>query len=415
MNWNENTHFAALDWAREHHDVVVLNQHGVVVDALRFDHTPAGWQEVRILLAKYPGLPVAIETNQGLTVEQLLACEVRVYPINPKSAERYRERHAPSGVKDDYRDAWTMADALRLDGGRWRPLVRLDPRIAELRLLCRDEIALIEQRTALVNQLRSALHDYYPAALEAFTDWTTPATWAFIIAFPTPEALQAAGKRRWTAFLHLHRLWRDTAQHRLDVFGRATALVGSPAAIAAKSLLAITLAQVLTALEKNLNEYRRRIASVFAQHPDHALFGSLPGTGTKIGPRLLGEIGDDRERFPDVEVLQCNAGTAPVTVQSGAKIYQRLRHSCNNTLRATVHHWANLSRQRCSWAEAYYQAHRKKGKSHACAVRCLGQRWLRILWKMWQTRTPYDEALHLRNQIKHGSWLAAEKPASPAW
>ena len=187
------------------------------------------------------------------------------------------------------------------------------------------------------------------------------------------------------------------------------------AAIAAKSLLAITLAQVLTALEKNLNEYRRRIASVFAQHPDHALFGSLPGTGPKIGPRLLGEIGDDRERFPDVEVLQCNAGTAPVTVQSGAKIYQRLRHSCNNTLRATVHHWANLSRQRCSWAEAYYQAHRKKGKSHACAVRCLGQRWLRILWKMWQTRTPYDEALHLRNQIKHGSWLAAEKPASPAW
>lgn len=158
-------------------------------------------------------------------------------------------------------------------------------------------------------------------------------------------------------------------------------------------------------LEAQLDAYRRRIAEVFARHPDHDLFGSLPGVGTKLAPRLLGEIGDDRARFQGAEGLQCLAGTAPVTVQSGQYCRQHLRYACNDTLRATVHLWANLSRKRCAWAEAYYQAHRAKGQSHACALRCLGQRWLKILWKMWQTHTPYDEALHTRHQTQHGSWL----------
>ena len=148
MHWNEIPHFAALDWARHHHDVVIIDRNGLVIETLHFDHTAKGWQQLSALLAKYPALPVAIETSQGTAVEQLVAAGATVYPINPKAAERYRERHAPSGVKDDLRDAWTMADALRLDGLRWRALTPLQPLIAELRLLCRDEVGLIEQRTA---------------------------------------------------------------------------------------------------------------------------------------------------------------------------------------------------------------------------------------------------------------------------
>lgn len=410
--WNEQPCFAALDWARAHHDVVIIDRFGQIKETRRFEHTADGWRSFREMVQRYPKLPVAVETSHGTVVEQLFAAGVTVYPVNPKAAQRYRERQAPSGVKDDECDAWSLADALRLDGHMWRALSPRDAIVSELQLLCRDEIALIEQRTALANQLQQALHEYYPAALEAFSDWVSPAAWNFVLTFSTPAQLEQAGRRRWEKFLHANRLWRgDTAEHRMAIFARATALSGTAPTVAAKSLLAVSLARLLRTLEAQLDTYRERIESVFAQHPDHGLFGSLPGAGPKLAPRLLGEIGDDRTQFADPQCLQCVAGTAPLTIKSGQVCYQKLRHACNDTLRATVHLWVDHSRKKCAWAQAYYQAHRDKGQSHACALRCLGQRWLKILWKLWQTRTPYDEALHTRNQTKHGSWVLALKPA----
>jgi hypothetical protein len=410
--WHEQPHFAGLDWARSHHDVVVLDLHGTVQEKLHFDHTAEGWQQLRALVARHPQLPIAVETSQGTVVEQVLACGGRVYPVNPKAAQRYRERHAPSGVKDDERDAWSLADALRLDGAAWRELVGQDPIVAELRLLCHDEIALIEQRTAFINQLRQCLHEYYPAALEAFDDWTCPGAWAFVLAFPSAPALTAAGRRKWEKFLHTHKLWRSvTAEERLGIFARAEALSGSAPTTAAKSLLAVSLARLLQTIERQLDAYRERIVATFARHPDHDLFGSLPGAGEKLAPRLLAEIGANRAEFACAESLQCLSGTAPLTIKTGKICYQRVRYACNDPLRATVHLWADHSRAKCAWAEAYYQKHRADGQSHACALRCLGQRWLKIFWKMWQTHTLYDEALHTRNQTKHGSWVLSLKPA----
>ncbi len=410
--WHEQPHFAGLDWARSHHDVVVLYQHGTLAEKLHFAHTAEGWQQFRALVARCPRLPIAVETSQGTVVEQLLACGARVYPVNPKAAQRYRERQAPSGVKDDERDAWSLADALRLDGAVWRELASQDPMVAELHLLCRDEIALIEQRTAFVNQLIQCLHEYYPAALEAFDDWTCPGTWAFVLAFPTAPILRAAGRRKWQKFLHTHHLWRaDSAEHRLAVFARATTLCGSAPTTAAKSLLAVSLARLLQALERQLDAYRERIAATFARHPDHDLFGSLPGAGDKLAPRLLAEIGANRAEFADAEALQCFAGTAPITIKTGNTCYHLVRFACNDTLRATVHLWADHSRANCAWAQTYYLKHRDSGQSHACALRCLGQRWLKILWRMLQTHTRYDESLHTRNQTRHGSWVLSLHPA----
>jgi transposase len=137
----------------------------------------------------------------------------------------------------------------------------------------------------------------------------------------------------------------------------------------------------------------------------------LPGAGPKLSPRLLSEIGDDRGRFDAANGLQCYAGSAPVRYQSGGYQAVRMRRACNHQLRYTVHLWADLSRAQCAWAAAYYQAHRDKGQSHAQALRCLGNRWLKILWAIWQTRTPYDADLHTRNQTAHGSWILQLQPA----
>jgi transposase len=158
-------------------------------------------------------------------------------------------------------------------------------------------------------------------------------------------------------------------------------------------------------LQTQLEDYRQQIEKLFAQHPDHDLFGSLPGAGPKLAPRLLAELGEDRHRFDSPQALQCYGGTAPVSYQSGPVHQVRLRRQCNPVLRHTLHLWANRSRSSCPWADTYYQTLRKRGKSHACALRCLGQRWLKILWKMWQTRTCYDAELHQQNQLRHGSWV----------
>lgn len=397
-------YYLGFDWAQDHHDVVVLDRQGTLVYQARFSNDAEGWSRLAADLARFPQLAATLETSAGSVVERLLALGLALFPVHPKAAQRYRDRKAPCGTKTDFLDAWSLADALRTDGHGWRALKPLDPLLQELRLLCRDEVGLIEQRTALINQLRQALHEYYPAALEAFDNWTMPAAWALIERYPTPQTLIAAGPRRHVSFLKKHGLTDSrTYPQRLAVFARADQFQGPPPVVAAKSRLALALVGQLRTLQVQIQLYRDRILQLFEQHPDHDLFGSLPGAGPKLAPRLLAECGDDRDRFETPQSLACYAGTAPVSFQSGQIHKVRFRRACNPSLRAAVHLWSNLSRRSCAWAEAYYQLKRHQGKSHACALRCLGQRWLKILWKMWQTRTTYNEALHNRNQTSHGS------------
>lgn len=413
------THYCGFDWARKaHHVCVVVDKAGAAVLEVSFADDADGWESFGKKLsavAEVSKVGVAIETRCGPEVERLLAMGLAVYPMNPKAASRYRDRKSVSGAKSDFADAFCFGDGLRTDGQGWRRLRPLDPLTAELRILCRDEVALIEQRTALVNQLRATLREYYPAALEAFEDWSEAPAWRLVIAFPTPKELAQAGKGRWNRFLHANKLYRpQTAEKRLEVFARADAFASPSAAVtAAKSLLAVSLCQQLITLERQLDRYRQRIERLFKDHPDHDLFGSLPGAGPKLAPRLLAELGPDRGVFGSAQSLQCFAGTAPVTKQSGRTRVVQFRRACSMSLRAAVHLWCNCSRLKCAWAEAYYQKKREQRMSHAQALRCLGQRWLKILFAMWQENKPYDEARHTLDQVNHGSWVVELLPEKP--
>jgi len=407
-------HFVGFDWAKDHHCVVVVNAQGEIVAELEFKHSAPGWQEFAERAASLGAFGVAIETSSGPAVDQLLQREFAVFPVNPAASTSYRQRQAPSGTKTDHHDAWALADALRLDGQKWKALSPADPLSLELRLLCKDEVALIEQRTQLVNQLQQALLEYYPAALEAFEDWTLSFCWDFIIEFPTPEKLGKAGAHRWQKFLHTHHLWRPgSADKRLEIFGRATGFQGSPAVVQAKSKLAVSLCKVLRTLEQQLRHYRRQIQELFQSHPDHDLFGSLPGAGEVLAPRLMAAIGTDLTRYGnELTVLQAFAGTAPISFQSGKIHKARMRWACDKFLRYTVHLWAECFWKYSPWGGVYYRKKRQEGKSHACALRCLAQRLLKILFRMILDHKLYDADLHTRNQEKHGSWVLAlvEKP-----
>lgn len=414
--WESLRVFAGLDWGRKTHQLHVLDRDGHKQLTIGFEHAAAGWDRLGQALRNLVGqdlsvIGVAIETRVGPAVEKLLELGCTVYPMNPKAASRYRDRKAPSGDKNDDLDARSFAAALRTDGYAWRAMEPEDPLTQQLRLLCRDEVRLIERRTARVNELRQALHEYYPAALEAFDDWTLPGAWAFVKRFPTPAKLVKAGKRRWEKFLHTQKLYRpQTYRRRIEVFGRATDFCGPEAVTQAKSLLAVGLVEQLQLIRKQIELYRHEINRLFDQHPNREIFDSLPGAGEKLAPRLLSECAPLASRFDDAEALECYAGTAPVRYQSGQIEIVKVRRACNKPLRYAVHLWANASRTKSTWAEVYYRRKREQGKSHACALRCLANRWLKILWRMLETGQPYDEAYHMGNQIRHGSWVF--QPAS---
>lgn len=413
--WKDLTHYAGFDWARDHHAVVIVNAQGQIVADFEFEHSLEGWQSFSEKTAAWPNLAVAIETNQGAAVDQLLQRSYAVYPVNPVASESYRKRKAPSGTKTDHFDGWGLADALRVDGQGWKALQPMDPLTQQLRLLCQDEVSLIEQRTLLVNKLQQALVEYYPAALKAFDDWTCPFTWDFLMEFPTPQALVKAGQRRWEKFLHCHKLWRpETTQKRLALFAQADQFKASQPITNAKSQLALSLCKVLRLLEQQLDHYRQQIEALFKDHPDHDLFGSLPGAKKVLAPRLLAAIGTDPQRYGTHNVLQCFAGTAPVSYQSGQINKVNIRWACDKFLRHTVHLWANCFRKASAWGQTYYQKKRRQGMNHACALRCLGQRLLKIVFKMLTEKKSYDAELHARNQQKHGSWVLQLMDENPA-
>jgi transposase len=404
--WQDLTHYVGFDWAKEHHTVVVVDRGGRLVADFEFEHSLEGWKSFVDRTSAWPNLAVAIETSQGAAVDQLLQREYTLYPVHPVAAQSYRQRKVPSGTKTDHLDAWGLADALRSDGHGWKALQPLDPLTQQLRLLCRDEVTLIEQRTALVNQLQQALAEYYPAALQAFEDWTDAFTWEFVLAFPTPETLVSAGKRRWEKFLHTHKLWRpETVEKRLKLFATADQFQASKPVVQAKSQLAVSLCKLLGTLANQLALYRKQIETLFRDHPDHDLFGSLPGAKKMLAPRLLAAVGGDPERYGSHQVLQAIAGTAPVSYESGKLKKARVRWACDKFMRHTVHLWADCFRKSSAWGQTYYQQKRDEGMTHACALRCLGQRLLKIVFRMIADKKPYDAEFHARNQQKHGSWV----------
>jgi transposase len=402
--------WASVDWGNERHAVCVLDEHGKEVDAFETPHTAEGLAEMAARLHRCgPIGGVAVETTRSLMVQKLLEAGWMVYPINPKLSHAWREGWKVTAPKSDRTDAWVLAEGLRQHRARLRPLQPDDPRTRELRMLCGDECRLIAHRTALVNQLQATLREYYPQALDWFEDWAKPTSWDFVLAFSTAEALARAGRKKLYGFLKshcigLHPIWQERVEGR----SKGPAWPSDPATVEAKGFLAVALAKELRTLQASLDLYRERIEKLYGDQPDSSLFNSLPAAGPKIGPRLLTHFGADRARFDSAEALEQLSGAVPVTDQSGRSKRVHMRRQCQKEFRTTLHLWSFLTLERSVWARAFYDRCRRAGQSHALALRNLARKWLRILYRMWQERRPYDEGRYLAALIRRRSPLVQE-------
>lgn len=407
-----------IDWADRHHDVALQVVGTIAVESARLAHTPnalAAW--LAGLHARFGGRPVgiALETSRGPLVHALLEAPwVVLYPVNPRSLQRFREAFTPSGAKDDAPDARLLLELLAKHRDRLPPWVPDDAATRQLRALVERRRTAVELRTQLTLCLQAALKDYFPQALTwAGTDLASPLACAFLTRWPTLAALQgtrpAAVRRFYTS--HGCRRAARIATHLAEI-AAATPLTRDPALVGPSALFVQLLAGQLAALGPSLAALDAEIAACFAAHPEAELFRALPGAGAALAPRLLVAFGTDRARFPSAADLQRSAGIAPVTVRSGRSCQVHWRWSVSTFVRQTFHEFAHSSILHVPWARAFYHAQRARGKPHHTAVRALAFKWIRILWRCWQEQTPYDDARYTRALAARGSHVATRLAAA---
>jgi len=387
--------FAGLDWASRTHAVCLIDQRGSVQSQFEVNHDAAGLAELCRRLKAAHVIAVAIERPSGMVVDTLLEAGLQVVPIHPNVVKATRPRYRSHGGKSDASDAYLLADLLRTDGHRFKPLAPQSDEIRALRALVRGRDDLVATRVQLANQLRALLQSFWPGAAEVFADLDSPIALAFVARYPTPESASRLGPKRMAAFCAQHGYsGRRAPEELLDRLHQAPAVALGELEMQAKGELALSMARVLDRLVEQIRLLTSRVEHSVSSSEDGRLLMSFPRAGRVCAAQILAELGNVRERFNDVERLAAEAGVAPVTYESGKSKAVAFRWACNHRLRAAITCLADNSRHASAWADHIYQKARSRGCDHPHAIRILARAWLRVIWRAWQDRTPYDPQRH---------------------
>ena len=323
--------YAGIDWASTRHAVCVIDDRGAVVMRVEVGHSAAGLRELVRRLRDVEG--VAIERPDGPVVDALLEAGLRVVVIASRQVKALRTRHGLAGNKDDRGDAFILADALRTDGHRLRPLHPDVPETVALRATVRARKVLVRARVRLVQQLTAHLELTFPGAVDLFADLDSPIAQAFLTRFPSAERAAWLGPKRFSAWLaaqgYSGRRTGMELHARLEAAPRGRRRDG----VEAMAVVTLALVFAIGEVRRHIDGLVGRIAEQLALHPDGGIFTSLPRSGSVRAAALLAEVGDCRERFPTPESLACLAGASPSTRQSGQHRAVTFRFACDKTLR----------------------------------------------------------------------------------
>ena len=387
--------FAGLDWASQTHAVCVIDECGTAHSQFEIKHDAAGLAQLCRRLRSAGVTAVAIERPSGLIVDALLEAGFSVVPIHPNVVKATRPRYRSHGGKSDASDAYLLADLLRTDGHRFKPLAPQSDDIRALRALVRGRDDLVATRVQLANQLRSLLQSFWSGAAEVFADVDSPIGLDFIQRYPTPESAARLGPKRMAAFCAQHAYsGRRSAEELLARLHQAPAVALGELEMEAKGELALSLARTLARLVEQIRLLSSRIEHHVGSIEDGRILMSFPRAGRICAAQILAELGSVRERFDSDEHLAAEAGVAPVTYASGKSKAVTFRWACNHRLRAALTCLADNSRHANAWARSIYAAARARGCDHPHATRILARAWLGVIWRAWTDRKPYDPALH---------------------
>lgn len=403
------TAFVGIDWADKKHDVCIQAANSRQREFAVISHQVELLDEWAQSLVQRFGSPiaVAVELSKGPIVYALqkFDCFV-IYPINPSTLAKYREAFTPSKAKDDPTDAEFAIDLLLHHPDRFKPLHPQSLAMRTLTSLVEQRRSLVNDKIRITNRLRSALKHYYPQALDWFDHIDTPLFCDFIKQWPTLTQVKRARKNTLETFFHQHNMrFAQVLENRLAAIKTATPLTKDDAIIMPYRLQTQILIEQLRVTLGGIKQYDEAIEKVAHKHVDYTLFSSLPGAGASLAPRLLVAFGEYRARYPSAADLQKYSGVAPVTERSGKKHWVHWRWQCPTFLRQTFTEWAAQTINKSFWAGQYYRQQRAKGCTYQAAVRALAFKWIRILYRCWQTGKPYDESTYLKALERRGSPL----------
>jgi transposase len=388
--------FAGVDWGASFHQLCLLDAAGEVRAQRRIRHDVDGFTQLDGLLREAAApVRVAVERADGLLVEHLLELIPRgIYSVSPKISARARERYRLAPVKSDSFDAYVLADTLRHEHRHWRPLSRPSPRLAELRVISRDRERLVQDQRAVESQLRAVLESYHPAPLHLFSSLDRDIALAFVRDYPTPGQASRLGEARMAGFCARHGYSGRTDPAVLLARLRPHLLAGAGGTTEGRVFTAERLVERLTLLNTQVRSYDARLSELLQAHPDAKILLSFPGLGPVTAGTLIAEMGEDRARYPHPGALLADIGLSPVTRASGRTRQVRFRYAANHRMRHAVDWWAFTSIRESAWARSAYDDARARGQGKYRALRGLGARWTRILWRCWTDRTTYDPTRH---------------------
>jgi transposase len=402
--------FVGIDWSEHHHDLCVLDDQGKLLAAARVPEGVQGVARLHETIASNAEEPeevlVGIELDRGLLVGALVASGYRVIAVNPLAVDRYRDRHTSSGAKSDPGDARVLADVVRTDAHLHRPVAG-DSELAEgIKLLARTHQSFVWERQRHANRLRSALREYYPAALEAFgTDLASGDAVAVLKVAPTPQLGRQLSRAKIGSALKRGGRQRNV-EARAEEIQRAlrSEQLGAPETVgAAYGTIASSLVRLIEGLNEQVADLERELERSFERHPDAEVLRSLPGLGIVLGARVLGEFGDDPNRYADARGRRNYAGTSPITKASGTRRVVLARFARNSRLYDACHMWAFTSLTKSPGARSYYDVQRRRGKTHSQALRAVANRLVGILHGCLKTGERYREEV---------AWQIAEAVAA---
>jgi len=390
--------FVALDWGSQKHAWILQPAGGGQRDEGYVDNTPeaiAVW--AADLHRRFGGRPVAValEQKRGSVVNLLLPYDHLVlFPVPASMSASYRKTFVPSGAKDDPGDAGWILDLLLRHRDRLRRLAPDDANTRLLLMLVEDRRQLVDDKTRLTLRLQDCLKQYFPQLLQWF-DVDTPLLADLLERWPDLQHLQRCHDGTLRTFFRQHHGSADLTGERIAAIRAAVSATHDPAVLEACSTKARHLTESIATLRHQITRLERRRDELVASHPDTHIFASFPGAGRATVPRLIAAFGTRRERYQSAFQVECDSGIAPVHIRSGKLHRVSIRHACQDFTRQTFHEFAGQTIPQCAWAKAFYQAHCHKPQQHHAAVRALAFKWIRILYRCWKDRKPYDEQLYL--------------------
>lgn len=404
--------YVGIDWATETHAVCVLNAAGRIKTQFMIDHTAAGFADLLRRLGRLTGdpadVPIGIERPDGRLVDVLLEAGFPVVPVSPNAIKTWRDGEVLSGAKSDAGDATVIAEYLRLRAHHLRPATPYSAQTKALRTVVRSRDDVVDMRVAAANQLSALLDMHWPGARVIFADVESRIALAFLSRYPTYASAQRLSEKRLQAFITQHGYsGRRSAAELLTRLGSAPAGVLDPTVSAAAGEAVLAMVAVLRAINAALKALDASVVVHLGEHPDAAIFTSLPRSGQINAAQVLAEWGDSRAAYDHPDSVAALAGVTPVTKASGKYRAVHFRWACNKRLRKAITCFADNSRHASPWAAKVYADAIARGHDHPHAVRVLARAWIRVIYRCWTTNTPY-------NATKHGNAMALLQPQAAA-